>query len=214
MFSAVDCVTSSYCVVTTIGWDANTGVPETQLMIWDGTAWNLHGAAPGAAYWSVDCVAVDQCVLLGEHDSGTYDGTTITALPPRAEFIYSPLARASLTMCFAYSDGGALGFDGTAFAPLHVTGGGQTFWGSSGGCAPTGTTCIAGGGDADFNGGVKSLWLYNGSAWSNSLAVPANTVVKGSCGGPALCVAVTNNGRGYVWNGTSWTGPRTSAHGT
>ncbi|WP_157592513.1 Ig domain-containing protein [Solirubrobacter soli] len=213
MFSDVDCVTPTYCAIAAITWDPNTQDPESQVLVYDGSGWTLHGSSPGVDFWFIDCVAVDQCVLTGGRDSATFDGTTLSMLAPQAD-VLRDVACASMTTCFAPGDTGAYAFAGTAFGAVNVTGGGQTLWMAAGGCAPTGDRCIAGGGNATFDSGVTSLWLWNGAAWNNSLTVPAGVYAKGSCGGPSFCVAVTNTGRGYIWNGTTWSGPRTFAHAT
>jgi hypothetical protein len=182
----VSCTSATNCV-------AGAGFTSDGWARWDGKSWEVH-QTPG--FWSprnLTCASATLCLAMGGPGVVRYNGTSWVdeeALPP------STLSCSSVALCLAIgSDGVTRRFTGSAWvvAPTPPVGGSLS-------CASP-TYCV------DF--GQSSYSVYDGSTWSDPVALPPAPITGLlSCARASFCAAAASNQLAQFKRG-HWTRPTT-----
>jgi hypothetical protein len=222
---AVSCVSAAFCEAGgAFQSNANSSNLEAVAEGWNGDAWALQAAAtpPGATPNGLDgvsCVSTAFCEAVGTAtDSSSneislaegWNGTSwaIQPTPTPAQSSNGVRAFMSGVSCVSTSFCEAVGYsatgpgaaawewNGTSWAAQTVPGSGL----NSVSC-PSATFCLGVAGDGETDS-------WNGSAWSQSAAIPSFTANSVSCTSTTSCEAIGSDSTGTqqaaAWNGTAW----------
>lgn len=223
---SVSCTSLTFCVAVG-SYQNGSGVSQTLIESWDGTAWTIalspNPGSLGDVLSGVSCTSATFCVAVGHVVASniqggqtlveSWNGTTWSTTPSLTDLNGSSLSAVS---CTSPTDCVAVGVDWSADDfPLVYTWHGST-WSTTGvidTIAPyglgrlssvsctTSTFCMAVGSWNDFGATVgPRVYVQIGSSWS-AIAYPSISAGVGTvaCTGPTFCMTP-----GYSWNGTTW----------